>query len=203
MITPYFRVSRYENPRIYAPLKEGEGDSKDQLRSGDWGVLKLIGYYEMDLGQFLFVMGNVIELASDDPPDYTEIDHHFAKAAAASQKKKRNFSAMTFANYAHVGGRENENLARLRLAITALAVEQFRNEKGALPEALKDLTPAFLAEVPEDPFTSLELSYHRLPEGYVVYSVGRDLMDDGGKEPPNGQTPHGASGYDLTFTVEK
>jgi len=74
MMTPYFRVSRHENPRIYAPLEQSEENSKDKLRSRDWGVLKLIGYYEMDLGQFLFTMGNVIELAGQNPPDYVEID---------------------------------------------------------------------------------------------------------------------------------
>jgi hypothetical protein len=203
MIAPYFRVSRHENPRIYAPVKEGEGDSKDNLRPGDWGVLKVIGYYEMDLGQFLFTMGNVIELASQNLPDYDEIDLHFAKAAAASRKKKRTFSAMIFSSFAHAGVRENENLARLRLSIIALAIEQFRNQRGELPDKLDALMPGFLAEIPEDPFTGLELTYRRLAKGYLIYSVGRDRMDDGGKEAPAEKPARGDSGYDLTFTVER
>jgi hypothetical protein len=203
MIAPYFRVSRYDNPRIYAPLKEGESDAKDVLHRGDWGLLKLIGYYELDLGQFLFTMGNIIELAADDPPQYLEIDKHFARAAAASKKKRRNFSALTFSAYVGAGAGEGDNVARLRLAITALALEQFRNKNGRLPDTLDDLKPGFLAEVPEDPFTGLELAYRRLPKGYVVYSVGRDLMDDGGKEPPADRTPRGYAGYDVTFTVER
>jgi hypothetical protein len=166
-------------------------------------MLKLIGYYEMDLGQFLYTMGNVIELASADPPEYLEIDKHFAKAAAVSKKKRRNLSALLFSNYAHSGGREGENLARLRLAITALAIEEFRSKKGNLPDKLDELKPDFLAEIPDDPFTESELSYRRLAKGYVTYSVGRDLMDDGGKEPPADHTPRGNDRYDVTFTVER
>ena len=203
VIALYFRVSRHENPRIYAPLKEGENDAKDQLRPADWGVLKLIGYYELDLGQFLFTMGKVIELASQNPPDYDEIDEHFIKAAGVSRKKKRNFSAMTFSNFAHTGARENESLARLRLAFTALAIEQFRNQRGELPDKLDALKPGLLSEIPEDPFTGLEMAYRRLPKGYVIYSVGRDRMDDGGKETPAEKPAHGDSGHDLTFIVER
>lgn len=203
MFAPYFRVSSHENPRIYAPREKGEGDSKDNLRPKDWRVLKAVGYYEMDLGQFLFTMGNAIELASQNPPDYEEIDRHFLKAAAASRKKKRTFSALIFPPFAHVGVRENENLARLRLAITALAIEQFRNQRGELPDTLDALKPGFLAEIPEDPFTELEMAYRRLPKGYVIYSVGRDRMDDGGKEAAPEKMAHGDSGYDLTFTVER
>jgi hypothetical protein len=199
MFAPYFRVSRYENPRMYAPVKED--DAKDTLLRGDWSMLKLIGYYEMDLGQFLYTMRNVIEIASADPPEYLEIDKHFAKAAAASKKKRRNLSALIFSNYAHMGGRECENLARLRLAITALAIEEYRNKQRSLPDKLDDLKPQFLTEVPEDPFNGLELSYRRLAKGYVIYSVGRDLADDGGKEPP--ANPHGNDHYDVTFTVER
>jgi|ERR1043166_631410 hypothetical protein len=201
MIAPYFRISRYENPSMYAPLKDGEGDTKDILQRGDWGMLKLIGYYEMDLGQFLFTMRNVIELASADSPDYLEIDKHFVRAAAASRKKRRNLSASLFLNYVYAGAREGDILARLRLAITALALENFRTKNGRLPDKLGDLKPEFLAEIPDDPFAGTELLYRRLPKGYVIYSIGRDLMDDGGKEPP--ENPRGNDRCDVTFTVER
>jgi len=148
-------------------------------------------------------MGKVIELASRNPPDYLEVDRHFAKAAAFSKRKRRTFSALIFANYAHAGVREHDSLARLRLAIAGLALEQFREEQGRLTDTLNDLEPRFLTELPQDPFTGAELRYRRLPKGYVIYSVGRDLIDDGGKEPTPGQLSRGDSGYDLTLTVER
>jgi hypothetical protein len=200
---PYFRTSPSDDPRIYPPKKDQEEDSGNVLRPKDWGMLKLVGYYDMDLGQFLFVMDKVIPLADLCPPANLEVDVHFAKAAAVSKRKGRNLSALIFSNCVRAAARENKCIAHLRLATIALALEQFRNQNGRLPEKLVELTPAFLAEVPEDPFTGTELLYHRLPKGYVVYSVGHDLVDNGGKEEPIDKKWSYDSGYDITFTVER
>jgi hypothetical protein len=203
MLAPYFRTSRRENPRIYGPKPAGEEDSVDNIRSRDWALLKLVGYYEMDFGQFLFVMDNVIPLASLAPPANLEVDRHFAKAAAFSKKKRRTISAIVFSSYQITAARENESLARLRLAITALALEHFRNQKGNLPDTLEELKPAFLSDIPADPFTGDDVLYRRFAKGYVVYSVGRDLVDDGGKEKPDSNKSRNESTYDITFTVER
>lgn len=203
MFAPYFHTSRYENPRIYGPLKPGEDDSRDNIRRRDWRMLKLVGYYQMDFGQFLFTMNNVIDLANQPPPANLQVDKHFARAAAASRKKRRTFSALIFSSFTGVAARENESLARLRLAVTALALEQFRNQKAKLPETLEELTPGFLPEIPEDPFTGIEVLYRRLPKGYVVYSVGRDLVDDSGGEELDSKKSRNESTYDITFTVER
>lgn len=200
---PYFRTSPSDNPRIYPPKSDQEEDSGSVIRRKDWGMLKLVGYYDMDLGQFLFVMDKVIPLADLPPPANLEVDRHFAKAAAVSKKKGRNLSALIFSNHMRAVVRENECIARLRLATTALAVEQFRNQNGRLPQKLRELTPAFLAEIPEDPFTGTELPYRQLPTGYVIYSVGPDLNDDGGKEEPDSSKERLETTYDVTFTVER
>jgi hypothetical protein len=203
MLAPYFRTSRRENPRIYGPKPAGEEDSVDNIRSRDWALLKLVGYYEMDFGQFLYVMDNVIPLASLAPPANLEVARYFAKAAALSKKKRRTISAIVFSSFQFAAARENESLARLRLAITSLALEQFRNQKGKLPDTLEELKPAFLSDIPEDPFTGDDVLYRRLAKGYLVYSVGRDLVDDGGKEKPDSNKSRNESTYDITFTVER
>jgi hypothetical protein len=203
MLAPYFRTSPGDNPRIYPPKNDQEEDSVSVLRRRDWGMLKLVGFYDMDLGQFLFVMDKVIPLADLPPPANLEVDRNFAKAAAVSKKKGRNLSALIFSNCVRAAARENECIAHLRLAITALALEQFRNQNGRLPQKLEELTPAFLAEVHDDPFTGVELLYRQLPKGYVVYSVGRDLIDDGGKEELESKKGRNESTYDITFTVER
>jgi hypothetical protein len=204
MIAPYFRTSRQENPRIFSPDKPaGEEDSVDNIRSRDWALLKLVGYYEMDFGQFLFVMDNVIPLASLAPPANLEVGRHFAKAAAFSKKKRRTISALVFSSYQFAAARENESLARLRLAVTALALEQFRNQKGKLPDTLEELKPALLDDIPEDPFTGVDVLYRQLPKGYIVYSVGRDRVDDGGKEEPDSRKSRSEATYDITFIVER
>jgi len=200
---PYFRTSPSDNPRIYPRKNDSQEDSGSVLRRKDWGMLKLVGYYDMDLGQFLFVMDKVIPLADLPPPANLEVENHLAKAAAVSKKKGRNLSALIFSNYVRVASRENECIAHLRLAITAFALEQFRNQNNRLPKKLQELTPAFLDEAPQDPFTGMELLYRQLPKGYVVYSVGRDLIDDGGKDEADSKKERTKTTYDITFTVER
>lgn len=70
--------------------------------------------------------------------------------------------------------------ANVRCLLVLLAAERYRRAQGRWPKALEDLTPQFLASVPEDPFDGKPLRYRILPDGVVVYSVGLDGADDGG-----------------------
>lgn len=96
--------------------------------------------------------------------------------------------------------RDMQEMAWTELATAALAVERYRLARGGLPETLDQLVPGYLAAVPADPFDGAPLRYKRVDRGFVVYSVGEDGRDDGGKEQPRsrqGQT------YDLVFRVEQ
>lgn len=61
--------------------------------------------------------------------------------------------------------------------------------------------PDTLPAIPEDPFDEQPLRYRRLPQGFLVYSIGPDFADDGGREKPAdaGESER----YDITFTVER
>src|SRR5262249_23292576 len=81
--------------------------------------------------------------------------------------------------------------ARLRCALAALAVERYRLVHGDWPHDLAALVPAYLKDVPNDPYDGQLLRYRRLPEGVVVYCLGPDLIDNQGtlnrsSEPPDG-----------------
>ncbi len=94
------------------------------------------------------------------------------------------------------------NIAHLRAAGVALAIERYRLAEGRLPETLTDLVPAYLEAVPDDPFDGTEIKYKKLDKGYVVYSVDEDLNDNGGKE--RGPSQQGKrSDSDITFIVER
>jgi hypothetical protein len=71
--------------------------------------------------------------------------------------------------------------ARLRCLIVALAAERYRRAHGRWPEALDRLTPELLSAVPLDPFDGAPLRLARLDDGLVLYSVGFDGQDDGGR----------------------
>ncbi|MBI4660999.1 MAG: ABC transporter permease [Verrucomicrobia bacterium] len=95
---------------------------------------------------------------------------------------------------------EAEKEARRRALLAALALERWRlKNQNRLPETLQQLVPDYSSRVPIDPFDLKPLRYKRLERGYVIYSVGFDGKDDGGRAPER----RGKSQTDLTFTVER
>jgi hypothetical protein len=75
-----------------------------------------------------------------------------------------------------------KSLTDQNLVRTAIALERYRRAKGRYPyRMLEALTPEFLDEVPRDCFSGEALKYRRAEEGCLVYSIGIDRKDDGGK----------------------
>jgi hypothetical protein len=70
--------------------------------------------------------------------------------------------------------------ALMRSTIAALAAERYRLANGRWPESLSGLVPAYLKEVPRDPYDGAPLRLRRLADGLVIYSVGVDGKDNGG-----------------------
>jgi hypothetical protein len=69
--------------------------------------------------------------------------------------------------------------------LTACALERFRRKNKSFPEKLDALSPEFLAKVPHDPVDGAPLRYRREDQGgFVLWSVGLNLIDDGGKTNP-------------------
>jgi len=64
----------------------------------------------------------------------------------------------------------------------ALALENYRFKHGHYPTTIGELVPQELPEVPNDPFKpERRLTYKKSGTEYVLYSVGPDGRDDGGK----------------------
>ncbi|MBN2138785.1 MAG: hypothetical protein JW720_13335 [Sedimentisphaerales bacterium] len=91
------------------------------------------------------------------------------------------------------------SIAQLRTASAGLAVERYRLAEGKLPEALNELVPEYLDVVPKDPFDGAELRFKRLEKGFMVYSIGEDCSDDGGKE----RDKEAGGNWDPGFIVER
>jgi hypothetical protein len=71
--------------------------------------------------------------------------------------------------------------ALVRTARAGLACRIHKGRTGQYPESLEALVPALLDEVPIDPFTGRPLVYRRDGEGFIVYSLGSNEKDDGGR----------------------
>jgi hypothetical protein len=85
--------------------------------------------------------------------------------------------------------------ASSRATDAVIAVERFRRARGRLPAKLAELVPQYLPQVPNDPFDGQPLRYVLRNQQYVIYSVGRDGVDDRGQGNEAG-TP------DLVFPVQ-
>jgi hypothetical protein len=90
--------------------------------------------------------------------------------------------------------------SHIDLARTALAIERYRLAKGELPGGLEELVVEYMEAVPIDPFDGKPIKYKRAERGYLLYSVGMDGKDDGGKERT---TKKRSETYDSTFIVTR
>jgi hypothetical protein len=69
--------------------------------------------------------------------------------------------------------------------LVALALEAYKATKGGYPEKLADLPAERVASHLKDPCGGgKDLRYYKAGGGYVLYSVGRNERDDGGKTDP-------------------
>jgi hypothetical protein len=71
--------------------------------------------------------------------------------------------------------------AELRCAAAALAAERFRLAHDRWPNTLDELAPQYLTATTVDPFDGKPLKLRRFDDGILIYSVGVDRVDDGGK----------------------
>jgi hypothetical protein len=76
----------------------------------------------------------------------------------------------------------------------ACALERYRFAHGQYPDALDALAPQFIASIPHDVIKDGHLIYQRGDTGFLLYSLGWNQKDDGGKIVKNGSVPDPAQG---------
>jgi len=85
----------------------------------------------------------------------------------------------------------------------AAALACYHAENGRWPAELKELCPSLLKTIPTDRFSVKPLIYKPGEKGYLLYSVGKNLRDDGGqREPRNSNTSSAARKDDIVAEVK-
>ena len=114
--------------------------------------------------------------------DITKLSQFSSQSAAAIEGDRRLYiagmvlPAVDKAAFKFALGQVDLDLARV-----ACALERHRLSKGRYPESLAVLKPEFLAAIPHDIMDGQPLRY-RLNDGkFVLYSIGFNQSDDGGK----------------------
>ncbi|WP_428308850.1 hypothetical protein [Lacipirellula sp.] len=94
--------------------------------------------------------------------------------------------------------------AKCRLMMLELALETFKSSQGRFPDQLSDLALASQPGVVVDPFSPTEESfvYRPVGDGYALYSVGGNGVDDNGAAPDDGLAAWASPSGDLSLEGE-
>jgi len=97
---------------------------------------------------------------------------------------------------------ERQSDAATQTLLVGLAAKRYQLAHDTLPERLDLLVPDYLDAVPADPFDGKPLRYKLTDTGVIVYSVGKDGVDNGGKElDVRGQRFQ--AGTDIVFIIPR
>jgi hypothetical protein len=75
----------------------------------------------------------------------------------------------------------------------AVALAAYQREHGRYPAKLEELAPKYLPQIPQDLFSGKALIYRPSKDGYLLYSVGINGIDEGGRyydDDPPGDDPN-------------
>ncbi|MDR1924548.1 MAG: hypothetical protein LBQ66_09240 [Planctomycetaceae bacterium] len=64
----------------------------------------------------------------------------------------------------------------------SFALELYQRENGQYPDKLEAIAPKYISVIPNDIFTSKELTYKKNDDGYILYSFGQNGIDDNGTD---------------------
>jgi hypothetical protein len=190
---------------LYDVLERGDLHLSEAIGEGTrrptWSE-KLLGWryrnlIRADHPTYLAFMTRYVEEAQL-PPDIQEAAEQQWVADARNLPTEAILTRLMVPAIAKVGESSRRKQSHLRSLVAALAVERYRQARGAWPTALDVLVPDFLDEVSGDPYDGKPLRYRRLADGAVVYSVNRDRSDDGGNfDRSNEILPHTDIGFRL------
>ncbi len=103
------------------------------------------------------------------------------------ERKKNNIpwyfkiNGFIFPNVVTVMFKEATLEATLLSAQIGVACKIYKNQHGEFPEKLSQLVPDILKKEPVDPFTGESFVYRKRDTGFIVYSLGSNERDDGGR----------------------
>jgi hypothetical protein len=112
---------------------------------------------------------------------------------AISERIGRLFASLFLPAISICVNAEDRATMQFELAKLAFALAAYHADSGSYPGKLAELTPKYIAEVPKDIFSDSDLHYQREGDGYLLYSVGVNGRDDGGKRIEDRSTDENSS----------
>lgn len=215
-LTRAFVAERCMGVDIFQGFRMGKTTLINEMITALWGgddpppfwmlplltLYRATGLLELDENSYLDIMERYVKAMQLLPPENIAASHTVNEKVEHLTRWHVLSSRMLLTALDKAVIKAGRCAAKIRDAQAALAVERYRVANDALPKQLSDLVPTFLPAVPADPFDGKPLRYKILSKGYVIYSVGDDLEDNGGTE-KNSKGVSYVPGTDITFTVER
>jgi hypothetical protein len=104
--------------------------------------------------------------------------------------------------FEQAGLKDLSSLTQDALLFVALGLQAYQQEHGAYPPKLDALVPGYLSKLPADPFGQGTFAYQRKGGKYLLYSVGPDMTDDGGR-PIDDPSKASGSNSNARYFVEQ
>lgn len=153
----------------------------DNLLLQAYGSTLAQPWLNMDEETYADIIGRVADLMQrpyyEARPLLAEVEQEIGNLPITRVFSRIMLPALTRANEAQAS-----NEARLDLMQIGLSLEQYRARTGALPDTLAPIASELGGTVPVDPFTGTPYVYRPSGGGFLLYSVGRNQTDDGGRQ---------------------
>jgi hypothetical protein len=163
-------------------------------------LAKAVGVLQPQAMKYIDMMQEFIDITNQ--PEHKQ--KQLCMAIESTIAKRGMFAQTLAPAFTRTFELENRCLANCRVARTALALERYYLAQGQPAESIDVLVPEYLDDVPKDPFDGQALRFRRLDQGFVVYSIGEDLSDDGGKELDKEERRKNRDlPWDVTFVVKR
>jgi len=205
---PFFEMARHASSNIVAQFSVGrEG-------TNSWAGRALRAYgtvgrplYNLDEIAYLRAMKDEVDAFSLPWPESHNRIVALDKRTTAFPTRGGILTSMLMPVFARAVWSREKTAANLGDAQIALALCIYKSERGTYPDSLSALEAAGF-KLPNDPFGGQPFKYRREGAGFIVYSIGSDMKDDGGLPPvwdaaeklSDEQRKYRKEHYDLPFT---
>jgi hypothetical protein len=204
---PFFDMVRHRKAGAVATMT-GDGTG-DQWRGRLFGVYGTVGRPLSNLDEITYLgimRAQVDGFALPWPASNTAIES-LAKRTESIPVYRGMMTKMITPVFSRAAWSREKTAANLGDARIALALVIYKSQHGAYPDSLAQLEQAGF-RLPADPFGGKPFKYRREGAGFIVYSIGSDIEDQGGLPPVwDLRSPLSAKDrelrsdhYDLPFT---
>lgn len=164
--------------------------------------LQIVGWNSIQHEKYIDFMARLTDIADLPAPQRFDgirtLDVELGDSFLADYKLSHAFAWHASAAIANAAQLESE----WNFAQTAIAIDRFRRDHGALPESLDTLAPNYLNAPPRDVYDAKPLRYRPGPRGFTLYSIGLDGVDHGGRTSERDEAYWNWAGEsDVGFTV--